>query len=116
MAPTDGDPILIEHSADVETRRQQLESIYGGELAVLATMEGGQAEERAIHERFGDLRLGYPGRSEPFPVQFRRDPELMAFLGRPLAPAEAPPARRPDAKLSGWQRQVLIDIGLNPTF
>jgi hypothetical protein len=110
LQSTDGGPVKIGTTEDVEARRRQLESHYGKPLALLATLPGGRDEEAEIHERFGYLRLGYPGRSEPFPVQFRSDPELMAFLGRPLAPAEAPPARRPDAKLSGWQRQVLIDI------
>lgn len=40
-------------------------------------MEGGREDERNIHARFAHLRFG---RSE----QFRPDPELMTFIGRPL--------------------------------
>lgn len=49
----------------------------GRPLALLATMDGGRAEERAIHERFAEHRLG---RTE----QFRPTAEILAFIGRPL--------------------------------
>lgn len=77
VQPIDGGPIKIGCSRDVPTRIQQLESHYGCRLALLATMEGGRSEERAIHERFAHLRFG---RTE----QFQPGPDLMDFIGRPL--------------------------------
>lgn len=77
LQPTDGGPVKIGFSADVDTRRAQLESHYGKRLALLATMPGGREEEAEIHARFSHLRLG---RTE----QFRPAADLMAFLGRPL--------------------------------
>jgi hypothetical protein len=77
LQSTEGGPVKIGHSADVDTRRLQLESHYSQPLALLATMPGERDEERAIHERFAHLRLG---RTE----QFRPAADLMAFLGRPL--------------------------------
>jgi hypothetical protein len=74
---TDGGPIKIGTTADVESRLRQLEAHYGRPLALLATMPGGRDEERAIHRRFALLRFG---RTE----QFRPAPDLLAFIGRPL--------------------------------
>lgn len=72
-----GGPIKIGTSEDIPARIKQLEATYRRPLAVLATMPGGREEERAIHERFSSLRFG---KTE----QFRPDPELLAFIGRPL--------------------------------
>ena len=88
MQPSDGGPVKIGHSADVEARRQQLESYYGQCLAVLATMPGGRAEEARLHERFGHLRIG---RTE----QFQPAPDLMQFIGRPLLVSADPEAVEP---------------------
>lgn len=77
LQPLDGGPVKIGFSSDVEARQKQLEATYGRPLALLATIEGGREEERAIHDRFAHLRLGGT-------EQFRPTPELMAFLGRPL--------------------------------
>ena len=46
MQPTDGGPVKIGFSNDVDGRRQALEFHYRRPLAVLATMEGGRDEER----------------------------------------------------------------------
>jgi hypothetical protein len=75
--PTDGGPIKIGTTGDVESRLRQLETHYGRPMALLATMPGGRDEERAIHEQFAHLRFG---RTE----QFRPAPDLLAFIGRPL--------------------------------
>jgi hypothetical protein len=85
MQPTDGGPLKIGFSDNVDARRKQLESHYGCELAVLATRPGGRAEEREIHERFAAHRLG---RTE----QFRPVAEIMEFIGRPLLVGPNPAA------------------------
>jgi hypothetical protein len=72
-----GGPIKIGHSEDVDARIKQLESHYDQPLALLATMPGGEKEERALHQRFSPWRLG---RTE----QFQPVAELLAFIGRPL--------------------------------
>jgi hypothetical protein len=80
-----GGPVKIGASKDVDARLRQLEAHYGCPLALLATMPGGRAEERAVHERFAGLRLG---RTE----QFRPAPALMEFIGRPLLVGANPDA------------------------
>ena len=67
----------IGHSEDVDRRREQLESHYGRPLVLLKTLPGDREEERALHERFAEHRIG---RTE----QFRPAPDLMEFIGRPL--------------------------------
>jgi hypothetical protein len=79
----DGGPLKIGFSDDVPARIRQLESHYRRPLALLATMDGGREEERAIHERFAEHRLG---RTE----QFKPVAEIMAFIGRPLLVSAAP--------------------------
>jgi Meiotically up-regulated gene 113 len=76
MQPTDGGPVKIGYSIDVDRRQSELEETYGRPLVVLATMEGGRVEEGKIHRRFRRHRIG---QSE----QFRPDAELMEFIGRP---------------------------------
>jgi hypothetical protein len=73
----DGGPVKIGSSKDITRRHEELEAYYGRPLVLLATMEGGRKEETVIHQRFRRLRFG---RTE----QFRPDPELMEFIGRPL--------------------------------
>lgn len=77
FASIDGGPIKIGYSFNVETRMEQLSAHYGRPVSILATMPGGRAEERALHQRFAHLRLG---RSE----QFQPARELMSFIDRPL--------------------------------
>jgi hypothetical protein len=77
LQPTDGGPIKIGTAIDVDVRRKQLEVQYRQPLALLATMPGGRREERVIHDRFADHRLGNT-------EQFRPVAEIMAFIGRPL--------------------------------
>lgn len=77
LQATDGGPIKIGHSQDVLARIKQLEATYKRPLALLATIPGGREEEQAIHARFSSLRFG---KTE----QFRPDPDLLAFIGRPL--------------------------------
>ena len=77
MQPTDGGPVNIGFTDNVDARHRQLETHYGRPLALLATTDGGREEEASIHGRFAHLRLG---RTE----QFRPAPDLMAFIGRPL--------------------------------
>ncbi len=57
---TDGGPVKIGYTADLDARRQQLESHSGRPLALLAVREGGREEEREIHERFADYRREEP--------------------------------------------------------
>lgn len=85
VQPIDGGPIKIGHSEDISRRLPQLESHYGCALALLATMDGGQDQERLIHERFEHLRFG---RTE----QFRPARDLMEFIRRPLLVHAAPDA------------------------
>jgi hypothetical protein len=77
MQPTDGGPVKIGCSVDVERRHDQLEWHYGKPLALLATLPGDRETEREIHGRFAHLRIG---RTE----QFRPAADLMEFIGRPL--------------------------------
>jgi hypothetical protein len=81
----DGGPVKIGCSDNVPVRIKQLETHYGQPLALLATMEGGKDEERTIHARFAEHRLG---RSE----LFRPVAEIMAFIGRPLLVSPDPDA------------------------
>jgi hypothetical protein len=90
MQPADGGPVNIGYSVDVGTRRMQLSAAYSRGLVILATMEGGRAEEREIHARFAHLRFG---RTE----QFQPAPELLEFIGRPLF-ANATPVVPMDSK------------------
>ena len=85
MQSVDGGPVKIGHSEDVDRRREQLESHYGRPLALLKVMPGGRDEERALHERFAEHRIG---RTE----QFRPAPDLMEFIGRPLLVGANPDA------------------------
>jgi hypothetical protein len=77
LQPVGGGPVKIGCSANVNSRHKQLETHYGCELVLLATMRGGRATEKMIHAEFGHLRIG---RTE----QFRPAPELIAFIGKPL--------------------------------
>jgi hypothetical protein len=74
---TDGGPVKIGYTEDLEVRLHRLELHYGKPLALLATMPGDHSTEVEIHRRFGHLRLG---RTE----QFQPAAELMEFIGRPL--------------------------------
>lgn len=83
VQPVDGGPIKIGYTADVPARIKQLESHYKVPLAILATIEGDEAYERSLHARFAHLRFG---RTE----QFQPDPELLAFIGKPLFASMTP--------------------------
>lgn len=72
-----GGPIKIGHASNVAARIAQLEEHYCQPLALLGTLPGGRPEEKAIHQRFAHLRFS---RTE----QFRPDPDLLAFIKRPL--------------------------------
>jgi hypothetical protein len=72
---TDGGPIKIGYSVDVEARVRKLEAYYGRPLSLLAAMPGDLGTEAEIHEQFAHLRLG---RTE----QFRPAAELLEFVGR----------------------------------
>jgi hypothetical protein len=82
---TDGGPIKIGCTVDMDIRLKALERHYGQPLAVLATMPGWWEEERTIHARFAAHRMG---RTE----QFRPDAEIMEFIGRPLLACPDPDA------------------------
>lgn len=88
MQPVGGGPVKIGFSNDVEGRRKQLEAHYGCGLIVIATMKGGRKEEREVHVQFAHLRLAGHAKRGPYPEQFRPDPELMKFIGRPLLGVE----------------------------
>lgn len=74
---SDGGPVKIGFSSNVNSRIRQLEFIYRRPLSLLATMPGDRVREREIHDRFTHLRMG---RTE----QFHPGPDLMEFIGRPL--------------------------------
>jgi hypothetical protein len=92
MQSVNGGPVKIGTTDYLEYRHDQLEKHYKTSLAILATMEGGVEKEAEIHARFDHLRMGQPGRRGKRPEQFRPDPELMAFIGRPLLAAPDPDA------------------------
>jgi hypothetical protein len=50
MQPTDGGPVKIGCSDDVERRHEELEAFYGQPLALLATMPG---DSQSFHKRQG---------------------------------------------------------------
>lgn len=77
MQPVGGGPVKIGHSANVDSRRQQLEARYGQPLVILAVIEGGRKEEHEMHTRFSHLRIEET-------EQFRPGRELMEFIGEPL--------------------------------
>ena len=81
LKPVDGGPVKIGCSEDVDRRREQLEWHYGRPLALLGTMPGGREEERAIHVRFAEHRIG---RTELFrPVaKVRLAPEAVHSVHR----------------------------------
>jgi hypothetical protein len=103
----DGGPVKIGHTVNLDVRRQQLESYYRQPLALLATREGGRAEERAIHERFAEHRLG---RTE----QFRPVAEIMAFIGRPLLVGADPDAVEAMVGLESRVRSAITNIRSTP--
>lgn len=78
-------PIKIGCSINVDARLKNLESQYGKPLTLLKIMPGGRDEERAIHERFAEHRIG---RTE----QFRPVAEIMEFIGLPLLVGPNPDA------------------------
>ena len=94
FAQLPGGSIKIGTTVDVEARLQSLESHYGTELALLATMPGDRSVEAEIHERFSHLRLG---RTE----QFQPAADLMAFIGRPLLVDPNPDAVEGKAQQDG---------------
>lgn len=129
MQPITGGPVKIGCSQDVDARHRQLERHYGVPLAVLATMEGDEAKEKELHDRFAHLRLCGPGKRGRHIEQFRPAAELMAFIGRPLLvganpdaveavlPAGFDPSRNDrtakiDATVLGWAETVAKAKGL----
>ncbi len=85
---TTGGPVKIGYSDNVPARIRQLERHYDRRLLLLATLPGSEVEERAIHDRFAHLRLGYT-------EQFRPAADLMVFLGLPIPPDPSPEAMKP---------------------
>lgn len=85
MQPVDGGPVKIGCTENLQARHRQLEAEYGLSLVVLATLDGGRDEERALHVRFSHLRFG---KTE----QFRPGPELFEFIGRPILVGANPTA------------------------
>lgn len=111
MQPTAGGPVKIGHAGNVDIRHAQLESHYGCELVVLATMDGGRDEEAEIHERFAHLRLKGKNQRGRRPEQFRPAPELMEFIGRPLlvgANPDATEAMKPSKSTN--TRAIRLDL------
>ena len=95
-------PIKIGHSNRVDDRLKQLHSIYGRRMELLGTIPGGQAEERAMHERFAEHRIEGT-------EQFRPGRDLMGFLGRPLLVGANPEAVEAIAKLKPLHSVRLSD-------
>lgn len=84
MQSTEGGPVKIGYTSNLERRHKQLETHYQKSLSVLATLEGDESREREIHDQFAHLRLGEDGRPGKKVEQFRPALELMEFIGRPL--------------------------------
>lgn len=84
MQPIDGGPVKLGFTMNLQARHKQLEAHYGRRLAILATMDGDEIDERRIHKRFAHIRLPGRRRRGQYPEQFIPTAELMAFLGRPL--------------------------------
>ena len=85
IQPTDGGPVKIGTTTNLDLRLEQLEKHYGCALAALATMDGGPADEREIHARFAHLRYGHT-------EQFQPASDLMEFISRPLLVVANPEA------------------------
>lgn len=85
LQPTDGGPIKIGYSADVDARHRQLEAHYGKPLSLLAMVDGDRRTEAEIHRRFAAHRLG---KTE----QFKPAREILEFIGRPLLVGANPEA------------------------
>lgn len=98
----DGGPIKIGFTANIGVRLKQLESTYERPLALLRSIPGGRIEEHDIHSRFAHLRLS---RTE----QFRPDPELLNFIGRPLFVSVEPvvEAMEPGSKTAYLDAEVV---------
>jgi hypothetical protein len=122
MQPTDGGPIKIGFTNNLDQRRHDLEATFKRPLAILATMKGGRPEEAAIHGRFAHLRIG---RTE----QFRPAADLMNFIGRPLLVGQNPDTveamgdhRKPlvvqmrgSPEWKTWVEDLAAKEGLSPT-
>jgi hypothetical protein len=102
----DGGPIKIGCSVDVEHRLEQLQWHYGQPLALLKVLPGGREEERAIHERFAEHRLG---RTE----QFRPVTEIMESIGLPLLVGPNPDAVEPMPEKFHRPPQIVVKLGVD---
>lgn len=102
-----GGPIKIGTTENMDVRHKQLESHYGQPLALLASLDGSREEERAIHERFAEHRLG---RTE----QFRPVAEIMEFIGRPLLVSPDPDAVEAMSPTDG--RAAIIHLKGTPAY
>jgi Meiotically up-regulated gene 113 len=102
LQPTDGGPVKIGFSNDVDRRKAELEAKYEMPLILLRTMRGERKKEHELHMRFAHLRLGT---SE----QFQPAPELMEFIGRPLFTSA-----NPDAVKEIESKLVSIRLDLTP--
>jgi hypothetical protein len=78
------DPIKIGSAKNPQHRLQTLQIGAHCSLRLIARMDGGEAEERALHRKFSHLRL----RGE----WFKPGPELLAFI----APFAVAPSDEPD--------------------
>ena len=107
LQPTDGGPIKIGFSADVDTRHKALEAHYRRPLALLATLPGGRTEEAEIHRRFDHLRLDNGGSRGARIEQFRPAADLLAFIGRPLLVDANPDAVE---AMPGNERIIIINL------
>jgi len=82
----DSGPIKIGLSNDVRQRARDLQTAHGVQLQVLGVMEGGRAEEKALHQQFAHAR----GVGE----WFWPTPELLELIQSKAAPLP-PPAEPP---------------------
>lgn len=53
----EGDPCKIGHATNVERRRWELQCATHARLRLVAVYEGGERQERALHEQFKAVRL-----------------------------------------------------------
>jgi len=84
-----GDRIKIGRTEHIYDRFVTVCATIPGECFLMALLPGGQAEERALHERFGHLCI----HSE----WFRPDAELLSFIEKIDCDIALPDLRKPEA-------------------
>lgn len=86
----EGGPIKIGTTINLHERILAHQRVFGESFSVFAVMEGGPEEEKDLHVRFENLKIGEMGRE-----WFKPDADLEIFIGRYAEPWEMQPRKRP---------------------